>query len=35
MALETFLSIITGYIDTYRLYIRLINSYPYIDYNIY
>ena len=35
MALKTSLSIVAGYIDAYKLYIGLINSYPYIDYNIY
>jgi hypothetical protein len=35
MALGTSLSIVVGYIDAYRLYIGLISSYPYIDYNIY
>jgi uncharacterized membrane protein YoaK (UPF0700 family) len=35
MALGTSLSIVAGYTDAYRLYIRLAGSYPYIDYDIY
>jgi hypothetical protein len=35
MALRTSLSIVVGYIDTYRLYIGLIGSYPHMDYNTY
>jgi hypothetical protein len=35
MALRTSLSIVVGYADAYKLYIGLVGSYPYIDYNIY
>jgi hypothetical protein len=35
MALRTSLSIVIGYIDAYRLYIRLMGCYPYIDYKVY
>jgi hypothetical protein len=35
MALGTSLSIIMGYINAYRLYIRLVGYYPYIDHKLY